>query len=123
MAMTQALLEAQRRYRTKHHSRRKAEGRIRERLRGWKKFGLTVETATAALLAQGGRCAICPTWLLETETGPKGRERVKFNADHDHVTGRFRGFLCNTCNRGMGLFNDNPDHLDAAAAYLRRNSD
>ena len=43
--------------------------------------------------------------------------------DHNHATGQFRGFLCNACNMGLGLFRDNPKLLSAAIEYLRERGD
>jgi hypothetical protein len=40
--------------------------------------------------------------------------------DHDHLTGRFRGFVCGNCNSAMGHAGDDPARLEAMAAYLRR---
>ena len=42
----------------------------------------------------------------------------KLCIDHCHVTGKVRGMLCNSCNRGIGLLKDNPEVLMAAVKYL-----
>lgn len=39
--------------------------------------------------------------------------------DHNHQTGKFRGMLCNHCNRGLGNFKDNINTLHAAIEYLK----
>ncbi|MCZ2397864.1 MAG: endonuclease VII domain-containing protein [Chitinophagales bacterium] len=38
--------------------------------------------------------------------------------DHDHKTGNLQGLLCNGCNKGLGLFKDNPEILNKAKEYL-----
>ena len=44
--------------------------------------------------------------------------------DHNHETGKARGFLCNPCNIGLGFFEDNQAILMRARQYLARyNSD
>lgn len=55
---------------------------------------------------QDGRCAICPNLLYSP------------CLDHDHETGEIRGALCDTCNRGLGYFYDNPTYLARAIEYL-----
>jgi len=40
--------------------------------------------------------------------------------DHDHNSGRFRGWLCSGCNTTLGMVYDRPSTLRALAAYLER---
>lgn len=83
-----------------------------ERLRGAvKKYGMTVEQFEDLFQKQGGKCAIC-----------KLTSKRRLAIDHDHKTGRVRGLLCVTCNLGIGNFQDNPDTLVSAAAYLTTNN-
>lgn len=39
--------------------------------------------------------------------------------DHDHASGRIRGYICRMCNNAMGMMDDNPKTLDKAAKWLR----
>jgi hypothetical protein len=39
--------------------------------------------------------------------------------DHDHKTGKFRGWLCNKCNTALGQVDDNSTILSALINYLR----
>lgn len=39
--------------------------------------------------------------------------------DHDHGDGKFRGWLCASCNRGLGLLGDSEFRLANALRYLR----
>jgi hypothetical protein len=39
--------------------------------------------------------------------------------DHNHETGKFRGMLCNHCNRGLGNFKDGISNLEMAIKYLK----
>ena len=47
----------------------------------------------------------------------------KLNYDHDHTTAKFRGVLCNTCNRGLGMLGDNKEGLRRAYEYLQKQSE
>lgn len=44
------------------------------------------------------------------------------NLDHCHKTGKIRGFLCWSCNIGLGKFRDNIGYLTNAIEYLRKNT-
>lgn len=72
-------------------------------------FDLTVEQYEAMVIAQGGHCALCPK---------PDRPEKRLAVDHNHTTGKVRALLCDCCNRGIGLFNDEAARLRAAADYL-----
>lgn len=69
-------------------------------------YNFGAKKARKLLKDQGYACAICR----------KDYERL--NLDHCHSTGKVRGFLCHNCNRGIGLFKDDPMLMKAAASYL-----
>jgi hypothetical protein len=49
-----------------------------------------------------------------------GRTKTKLFFDHCHKTKKFRGWLCNTCNAGIGKLGDNVEGLEKAINYLKR---
>lgn len=59
------------------------------------------------------KCEVCGG---DQSAGRNGKDRMHF--DHDHVSGRFRGWICGSCNRVLGLVKDDPDRLRALAMYL-----
>jgi Recombination endonuclease VII len=89
--------------------------RRRNNIANLRKYGLTVEQHEAMMLAQGNVCAICGE-----AANPDGvRAASRLHVDHNHVTGKVRGLLCNHCNRGLGFFRDSRELIEAAVAYLR----
>lgn len=92
----------------------------REQMRRWRAtnprrspyHGLSPEEVSERLAQQGGVCGLCKT-----------ESTKRWHGDHDHKTGAFRGVLCNKCNMGLGLFNDNVDLCQAAVAYLERHAE
>lgn len=42
--------------------------------------------------------------------------------DHDHNTGKFRGWLCNRCNLALGNMGDTLESVERVTDYLRRAS-
>jgi hypothetical protein len=81
-------------------------------------FGISLEQYEQMEAAQGGVCAVCGQ--PEREIHPRSGKRRNLAVDHDHNTNQIRGLLCNACNRGIGLLNDDPEMLRAAIAYLER---
>lgn len=82
------------------------------------KYGITSERVAEMLKEQDGKCAICGN--VEHWRHPLSGRGQPLSVDHNHETGDVRGLLCNSCNRGLGLFGDSPERLRAAAAYLER---
>jgi hypothetical protein len=76
---------------------------------------MTLEDHARLVKAHDDRCAICRR--PETRTNRLGVTLIAL--DHDHKTGEVRGLLCHNCNTGIGRFNDDPELLLAAVAYLR----
>ena len=70
------------------------------------RFGLTLEHHTHLIKSQKGRCAIC-------------EQKRKLCVDHNHVTGKVRGLLCNQCNFAIGCFYENEANMLKAVKYLR----
>lgn len=59
----------------------------------------------------------CPT-LCENCLKPPTKGGM--HLDHDHITGKFRGWLCNKCNRGFGHFGDTLEGMQQGVRYLER---
>lgn len=74
-----------------------------------KKFGITMDDYERKLAEQGGVCQICK------RACPSGR---RLAVDHNHDTGAVRSLLCGPCNRGIGMFGEDPDRLRIAISYL-----
>jgi hypothetical protein len=56
-----------------------------------------------------GHCRICD-----------GFYGAKLQMDHDHNTGLFRGFLCNSCNSGLGFIEKLWPYMDKVEIYLNK---
>lgn len=83
-------------------------------------YGITVDQYYQMLKEQGGGCATCGV----KTPGGRGYKRMgkpeMFYVDHCHSTGRVRGLLCNSCNRGIGFLRDDAGLAIKIAEYLTR---
>lgn len=65
------------------------------------------EEIAAMISGQDRLCALCERELTKDT-----------HVDHCHETGRIRGVLCRSCNIGLGMFNEDPEMLRKAIAYI-----
>ena len=79
-----------------------------------------------------GRCKECNNkhsrliFNLKKTAPPKpstcdccGKQSNDIVFDHCHDTDKFRGWICRTCNAGIGQLGDNIEGLELGLAYLR----
>jgi hypothetical protein len=83
------------------------------------RYGLAHGEYERMVEAQGGVCAVCKQ--LPSAGNTRAHWAGKLCIDHDHVTGRVRGLLCNDCNLAVG-YGKSPAVLRAAADYLQARS-
>lgn len=115
--------QRKRNYREKNRERLILEGRLRydntpkdvlAEKELIKNYGITLEDKNKMFSDQENCCAICGS-----ETSKSKRA---FCVDHCHTTGLIRGILCNSCNRGLGFFEDSIDSLESAIKYLNKHN-
>ena len=88
------------------HKERKATNRHSQAAR-LNHYGISEMDFARLVILQEGKCAICK------EPVPKPC------IDHDHLTGKVRGLLCDACNAGLGFFKDSQTALLSAIQYLK----
>jgi hypothetical protein len=87
------------------------------------KYGITEDWFESKQQKQNGCCAICG----KPETGTYRGKVKSLAVDHNHkcCPGKkscgkcVRGLLCEHCNRGIGMFLENAQILEAAIKYLK----
>lgn len=89
---------------TEYYKKRNTKEKNREST--LKKYDLNKEDYDIIYNNQEGKCAIC-----------KKFGKI-LHVDHNHVTNKIRGLLCNSCNNGLGLFKDDINILEKAILYL-----
>ncbi len=62
------------------------------------------------------QCPICQKVTIPGLTS-------KIVLDHDHDTGKVRGWICDSCNTGLGRFKDDVSLLKSAISYLETKQD
>jgi hypothetical protein len=69
-------------------------------------------------MPENHKCPICN----RNEEQLKLKNKI-FVCDHNHATGKFRGYLCTDCNVGLGIFEDDVDRIIRAIDYLKKDND
>jgi len=83
-----------------------------------KKYGMSLEDYVIQFTEQNGCCYICKEQHVLFDKAVN-----QLVVDHNHNTGKVRKLLCNKCNQGLGLFQDNFDLLTKAAEYLKEHKE
>lgn len=94
----------------------KPRAAMQARIKKLASYGLTEAQYQAMLEGQDGKCAICGS-----RHGLASKKHPLY-VDHCHSTGKVRGLLCNRCNAGLGMFQDQPALLVRALNYLSKSS-
>lgn len=76
------------------------------------KYGLTFADFRGLYVKQGESCAVCST--------PTTIE--KLHVDHDHITKKVRGLLCDGCNSTIAFFKESPQLIARAKWYLSQST-
>lgn len=86
---------------------------LRKRAKMLASFGLSLDDENRLLEIQECRCGICGA--------PAQQENNKkfLEFDHDHETSEPRGYLCQKCNKGLGLLGDCLEGIERALKYLQ----
>lgn len=96
-------LERGRKHQKAWRDRNRESERIRAEKKNWRKLG------ARPTRERPGACECC------------GRvPKRSLDLDHLHGTMVFRGWLCNNCNRGIGLLGDGLSGVRKALEYLER---
>lgn len=65
-------------------------------------------------------CPICNLNESQLKSSGRWNDRHPWTLDHNHVTGEFRGWICNLCNMGIGRFKDDYNIVYRAYEYLKK---
>jgi len=97
---------------------RREKLRAKRRKGQLKRVGWTPERFDTCWEEQEGKCEICKR-VVSREI--ESHHTDKAYADHKHVEPpKPRGILCINCNLGLGNFQDDPELMQAAIAYVKK---
>ena len=65
-------------------------------------------------------CPICKKTEEQLKFNGQFHDRSVWVLDHNHTNHRFRAWICNNCNMGLGKFNDSEATVEEALKYLKK---
>ena len=74
-------------------------------------FGITIEEYELILKNQNDVCAIC---------GGVNKNNRTLAVDHNHITGKVRGLLCNRCNPAVGFLLEDILLAEKIISYIKK---
>jgi len=76
-----------------------------------RKYNISLDDYNKMLIEQEGKCWICSM---------KAEDEINkvLVVDHNHLTGKVRGLLCNRCNTAIGLLQESQEILQKVSKYL-----
>jgi hypothetical protein len=89
----------------------RAKNQIRDKHWNWKGGNNSRSIKKIAPRPRPERCEVC--------NGYGNKNGIVL--DHNHKTGKFRGWLCSNCNTTLGLLKEDPQRFDLLKAYLLNN--
>lgn len=94
------------------------------KLKDGKTKGANYAAASRLRKAEAAATRPCPELCEACGRPPfkRGIPKPRLDWDHDHVTGKFRGWLCGHCNKALGLVQDSSSRLESLIQYLHRNT-
>jgi len=95
---------------------RKAEGRTENQPKAVTK--MMEQLGLSERPAAGSACPICGYVTTGTIGNGRGYGADLLVLDHDHDTGKFRGWICSNCNRTLGWAGDNLEGVMRFVRYL-----
>ena len=72
----------------------------------WQRYGLLKEDLERMKTEQSNRCKIC------------NKSAIRLVIDHNHLTGKVRGLLCDKCNQGVGYIENHLELLEEIDQYI-----
>lgn len=90
-----------------------SENRLRQKAKFvQKKYGIPFDEYER-LRQQATHCPICGVEFSDKHLAPNSKV-----LDHCHATGKVRGFICSSCNCGLGNFHDSIESLTKALQWV-----